>query len=71
MFGRPLFCGITARRDELCVCVCVYVCVCICVCMYMCCVFVCGAVSPGCGHLSLFSFLKHATHFSAFLLLLD
>ena len=73
MFGRPLFCGITARRDELCVCVCacvcmcvyvcVCVCVCICVCMYMCCMFVCGAVSLGCGHLSLFSFLKHATHF--------
>ena len=68
MFGRPLFCGITARRDELCVCVCV----CICVCMYMCCMFVCGAVSLGCGHLLLFSFLKHATHFLLlFFLLLD
>ena len=55
MFGRPLFCGITARRDELCVCVCMCVCAYVhvyvynyvCVYMYMCCMFVCGAVSLG------------------------
>ena len=50
MFGRPLFCGITARRDELCVCVCMCICVYIRVCARMCIhvvCFVCGAVSLG------------------------
>ena len=49
MFGRPLFCGITARRDELCVCVCMCMCIhtCVCTYVYTFCMFVCGAVSLG------------------------
>ena len=61
MFGRPLFCGITARRDELCVCVCMCICVYIRVCVPMCIHVVCLCVAPlawGCGHLLLFSSFK-------------